>query len=186
MTDQRNLLGFTPDQWQGIPQHLQSHLLEVHASEARAAHDSQRSKIASCETQIWNSASSVLNTLLSVNAGALVAILAFLGSMLESNKPLWLWHLGAALSCFVGGTGLAILAAFSAFFTSNAQKEGLEDQKLVFEEPFIKGTPFATSRFNRANAVRRCGIIFAIGSAIAAAAGSGLFLEFALAALRTV
>ncbi len=88
-----------------------------------------------------NNANFALRTLVIINGGAAIAILAFLGSLVSANATEYVNKLPALvgpLMWFVWGTALAAVAAALAYFTnfSMASSSALMDH--IWEHPWTK------------------------------------------------
>lgn len=184
--DEVRMFGRTPQEWQALPQYLQVHILESNMTLARSHHANREAREQAVEAQLWAFAGSVINWLLGINAGALVAILAFLGALIQSRpEGIWILPLGSSLIWFFAGATTAILAAIVAFFTGSAQSLAIRALAIRFEEPFLVPTDESVRQFDRADTLRNIAIGLIAASLFQAGVGAALFLQFAVFALRT-
>lgn len=176
-------IDFEPSQQGKLPPEVQSLIVQSRLGIAQARHAAHRAEIAAIDGHTWASAQSVIRLLMAVNAGALVAILAFLGSMIQAKAELSIGPLVAAMCLFLIGTGLSLAAGFIGFFAGSALSESLSADEIIYEDPYVVGTKASTAKNDDYNRYRFAGIGVTIASALAALCGSVSFLVFAIKAL---
>jgi len=178
------LFGFTPEQWAAIPEHMQTHIMQVNSAAAGSAHSNLAARQSATEGQLWSSGVTVVKLLMTLNAGALVAILAFLGSLVKERSELWLDPLISSLFWFFIGVTLAMGAAFAAFFNGSAHDQGLKAEVIRWEPPYLQDTDESLAHYRRGDTIRMVAIILTLLSWGCSFLGGALFLQFAISALR--
>jgi len=183
MNDER-IFGIPRERWDAVPDDIRQAIIQQGLGLAGAAHAAHSSETDAAEAQTWNAAQSVVRYLMATNAGALVAILAFLGAMIQAKAALWLPPLVVALCVFLAGLLLAIAAGFAAFFAGSLMTESLKDCSVSYEPPYVFGTDQSNAKLRRYDCWRMAGIVLTIASAICILVASASFLNFAVVALR--
>lgn len=178
------LFGFTPEQWAAIPEHMQTHIMQVNSAAATSAHGNHAGRQSATEGQLWSVGITVIKLLMTLNAGALVAILAFLGSLVKEQSELWLDPLIWSLLWFFAGVTLAVAAAFGAFFTGSAQDQAIKAEFKRWEQPYVGDTDESLAQYALGDTIRTIAIILTLLSWACSFLGGTLFLQFAVAALR--
>lgn len=176
-------LGIPGEEWDKLPLEIRTSLLQLNLGAAQARHAAHRAELASADNQTWGAAHGTIRFLMALNAGAIVAILAFLGSMIESKASLWIAPLAASLILFLLGATLAVVASAIAFFAGSTLVEGLTSDELINIEPYVVGNDHSNGRIEMYNRLRLVGVSACLASGVAAVAGSASFLVFALHAL---
>lgn len=179
-----SLFGFTPEQWAVIPEHMQTHIMQVNSAAATSAHGNQAARQCATEDQLWSVGVTVVKLLMTLNAGALVAILAFLGSLVKERSELWLDPLIWSLVWFFAGVTLAMAAAFVAFFTGSAQDQAIRAEITQWEPPYVRDTDQSLAQYRLGDTLRSFAIVLTLLSWGCSFLGGALFLQFAVSALR--
>ncbi|WP_332654078.1 hypothetical protein [Brevundimonas sp.] len=178
------VFGFAADAWERLPQWLQTFITESHERAANAAHEQHRQSVQSQWDQSWKSADLVLRTLITIEGGSLVAILAFLGVLAERGTAVDIQPLLISLGAIGAALIFAVLAGFASYFVSAWYGEAFENRLIQFEHPFVHDTEASLRAWRRGGAARVVGIVCAAGSLVAMAGGViafGAFIAEALA-----
>lgn len=175
--------GFEPGDWERLPQWLKTFVMESHERNAAGHHGAHRQMSQFVQEQAWRSSDMVLRTLITLSGGSLVAILAFLGSLVQRRAELDILALMISLGGLSASLLLALAATFSAYFVAVYQAGGLDRRVITFAEPYINETPESGRFIETSNRVRVAGIWLAIASVAAFGAGIGSFGVFASHAL---
>ncbi|MFN4297298.1 MAG: hypothetical protein ACK4FB_10695 [Brevundimonas sp.] len=178
------LFGFTPEQWAVIPEHMQAHIMQVNSAAATSAHGNQAARQSAMESQLWSVGVTVVKLLMTLNAGALVAILAFLGSLVRERSELWLDPLIWSLGWFFLGVTMAMAAAFAAFFTGSAQDQAIKAEATQWEPPYVRDNDKSLAQHRRGDRLRLLAIGLTVLSWGCSLLGGVLFLQFAISALQ--
>ncbi|WP_313008125.1 hypothetical protein [Brevundimonas vesicularis] len=175
--------GFKPDAWERLPEWLQTFVTESNERNAHAHHSAHRHASQTLQDQAWKASDFVLKTLVTVQGGSLVAILAFLGSLTQRRSQLDVAPLLASL----GGLGLgllfAIAAAFCAYFVAVYYAAGHDRRETSFSYPFVQTTPEGEAHDRIGETFRLWGIGFAVASLVSAVIGIAAFGLFTVKAL---
>jgi hypothetical protein len=159
-------------------------MVELNDRAAHAVHQNQREYQLGRRSEAWSAAQLALTSLATVNSGALVAILALVGSMLSSgrmNVPLGVVLL--PLSIFAIRLFLVIAAVFLGYFAILSYIRGGEYSQFIFEHPYLVWTDQSAKWEGRAETLRWIAIGCCVASFVAVVAGSFAFIIFADAAL---
>lgn len=179
------IYGFKPEDWERLPEWLQTFVMESNERNAYAHHSAHRQAEQTLQDQAWKASDFVLKTLVTVQGGSLVAILAFLGSLTQRRSELDVVPLLGAL----GGLGLgllfAIAAAFCAYFVATHYAAGHNRREISFIYPFVRATLEGDRHDELGATLRSWGIGFAIASLVSAAVGIAAFGLFTAKALTT-
>lgn len=176
--------GTPAEHWAQLTPDQRAQFMQMELGEAQARHAAHRAETASADAVTWGAAQATIRLLVALNAGALVAILAFLGSMIEGKETLWLPPLIVSLVAFLFGALIATGTSALAFFAGSALVESLQGDVLTTTHPYVHGTPETIAPIDTYNRMRHLGIWLCIGSGTCAVVGSFSFLWFAIVALR--
>jgi|GEM_PF-3578125 hypothetical protein len=177
------VFGFRAEAWEQLPQWLQTFITESNERAANAAHEQHRQSMQSQWDQSWKSADLVLRTLITIEGGSLVAILAFLGVLAERGTALDIQPLLISLGAIGAALILAVLAGFASYFVSAWYGDALDNRHLQFEHPFVHDTDASLKGWRNGSIARVIGIVCAAGSLVAMAGGViafGVFMAEAL------
>ena len=182
-TPDDKIFGFPAEAWEKLPQWLQTFIAESNERAANAAHEQHRQSIQSQWDQSWKSADLVLRTLITIEGGSLVAILAFLGVLAERGAAVDIQPLLISLSAIGAALFLAVCAGFASYFVSAWFGEAFEYRRIQFDHPFVHDTDASLEAWRVGGVIRVAGIICAAGSLVAMTAGViafGVFMAEAL------
>lgn len=178
------VFGFAAEAWEALPQWLQTFITESNERAANAAHEQHRQSIRSQWDQSWKSADLILRTLITIEGGSLVAILAFLGVLAERGTAVDIQPLLISLGAIGAALILAVLAGFASYFVSAWYGEAFDNRHIQFDHPFVHDTEASLKAWKNGAKARVVGILCAVSSLIAMTGGViafGVFMAEALA-----
>lgn len=177
-TPDDKVFGFSVEDWEKLPQWLQTFITESNERAANAAHGQHRQNIQSQWDQSWKSADLVLRTLITIEGGSLVAILAFLGVLAEREAAVDIQPLLVSLGSIGAALVLAVLAGFASYFVSSWYGEAFENRQIQFDHPFVHDTDASIKAWRNGGIARVVGIICAASSLMALTVGVIAFGSF--------
>lgn len=179
----KHIYGFKPEDWERLPEWLRTFVMESHERNAYAHHNAHRQASQTLQDQAWKASDFVLKTLVTVEGGSLVAILAFLGSLTQRRSELDVVPLLGALGGLGVGLLFAIAAAFCAYFVAAHYAAGHDHREISFTFPFVRTTPKGDAHDELGETLRSWGIGFAVASLVSGAIGIAAFGLFTAKAL---
>lgn len=176
--------GFKPEDWERLPDWLRTFVMESNERNAYAHHSAHRQASQTLQDQAWKASDFVLKTLVTVEGGSLVAILAFLGSLTQRRSELDVVPLLYALGGLGVGLLFAIAAAFCAYFVASHYAAGHDHREISFVSPFVRTTPKGEAHDRLGERIRIWGIGLALASLVSAVFGIAAFGLFTAKALN--
>ena len=107
-----------------------------------------------------------LRTLIIINGGAAIALLAFLGSLLsaEGNYSSKLSEITAPLVSFSWGIATATVSIGFAYFTTYCIASAFSEKELTWDHPWTKDTPKSTAWTRASNLFQVLAVVLALVS----------------------
>ncbi|MBO9400444.1 hypothetical protein [Shimia sp. R9_3] len=115
---------------------------EIELEHALRAHDRNDSMIADSRKAAIESANIAIRSILLVNGGAVVALLAFIGTIESGNsEAVNAIEFVAALRLFSYGVGFAATTAALAYLINMLDTDLLSDTRYTWKNPFVEAQP---------------------------------------------
>jgi hypothetical protein len=111
--------------------------------DAERAHDNEFQFSQNVNEAAVNSGNLALRTVLTINGGSALAVLAFIGNALvksDSNLAPKLLHVTETLVWFAGGVVIVSVAMGFAYFTNYAMASASTSKKRIWTHPFFENT----------------------------------------------
>ncbi len=175
--------GLTAAEFAALPSDVRNMITELDNRAAHATHASHRAHTMFFIEQSWRAAELVLKTLSVVYGGAIVAMLALVGSVIQGSRII------NAISSAVEATVtfsiallLVISAMICAYFNSTFYHASYQFSSMTYDAPYITDNKASQNQGKIGGVFRAIGIILAIASLPFAVFGTIRFVEFAQAA----
>ncbi len=114
---------------------------EVHREHALREHDRNIEQLRNFNTAAIDAANIAIRSLLLINGGASVALLAFVGAVESGNRELNSEVLAEPIRQFALGVGLAVVTAILAYLVNHLDAVSTGSRMHTWEYPYVEETP---------------------------------------------